>query len=275
MASDVKWIKIATDIFDDEKIAIIEAMPDADVMIVIWFKILALAGKVNTSGVLMINDRIAYTDEMLSTIFRRKLSQVRIALEVFESLDMIQIINGVVTIPNWNKHQQLDAIENRREYQKEYMRERREKQKQLALGKPCKPNSETNGKPNGKQGVSTLDNISYSNSSLSLDLSLDLKEKEYIYNIDELFDEFWKEYPRKVSKGQAETTFKKIKPSEELVKTMILKVRELVKTNWAKRDKDKIPHASTWLNAKGWLDEIETKDIQQTIKNRWEGFLDE
>ena len=99
----------------------------------------------------------------------------------------------------------------------------------------------TNGKPNGKQGVSTLDNISYSNSSLSLDLSLDLKEKEYIYNIDELFDEFWKEYPRKVSKGQAETTFKKIKPSEELVKTMILKVRELVKTNWAKRDKDKIP----------------------------------
>ena len=86
-----------------KKIAIIEAMPDADVMIVIWFKILALAGKVNTSGVLMINDRIAYTDEMLSTIFRRKLSQVRIALEVFESLDMIQIINGVVTIPNWNK----------------------------------------------------------------------------------------------------------------------------------------------------------------------------
>ena len=275
MATDVKWIKIATDIFDDEKIAIIEAMPDADVMIVIWFKILALAGKVNTSGVLMINDRIAYTDEMLATIFRRKISQVKMALEVFENLDMIEIVNGVVTIPNWNKHQQLDAIENRREYQKEYMRERRDKQKQLALGNACKPNSKTNSKPNGKQGVSTLDNISYSNSSLSLDLSLDLKEKEYIYNIDELFDEFWKEYPRKVSKGQAETTFKKIKPSEELVKTMILKVRELVKTNWAKRDKDKIPHASTWLNAKGWLDEIETKDIKQTIENRWGKFLND
>ena len=181
MATDVKWIKIATDIFDDEKIAIIEAMPDADVMIVIWFKILALAGKVNTSGVLMINDRIAYTDEMLATIFRRKLSQVKMALEVFENLDMIEIVNGVVTIPNWNKHQQLDAIENRREYQKEYMRERRDKQKQLALGNPCKTNSKPNSKPNGKQGVSTLDNISYSNSSLSKSLE-DVKKQEVIIN---------------------------------------------------------------------------------------------
>lgn len=163
MASDVKWIKIATDIFDDEKIAIIEAMPDADVMIVLWFKILTLAGKVNTSGVLMINDRIPYTDEMLATIFRRKISQVKLALDVFQSLDMIEIINGVVTIPNWGKHQKLDAIENKKEYQKEYMRGYRDKQKQLALKEPCKTNCKTNGETN----VRHLDNTSNSNSTLS------------------------------------------------------------------------------------------------------------
>lgn len=270
MASDVKWIKIATDIFDDEKIAIIEAMPDADVVIVIWFKILTLAGKVNTSGVLMINDRIPYTDEMLATIFRRKLSQVKMALDVFQSLDMIEIINGVVTIPNWGKHQKLDAIENKREYQREYMKEYRDKQKQLALHERCKTNSKTNGKTN----VRHLDNISYSNStSLSLDLDLDFKEETY--NIEELFNDFWENYPRKVSKGQAETTFKKINPNKELVDIMILKVQQLTKTNWAKRDKDKIPHASTWLNAKGWLDEIETKDDTQKIKDRWGKFLND
>jgi predicted phage replisome organizer len=259
MADDVKWIKIATDIFDDEKITIIDAMPDADVMIVIWFKILALAGKINTRGVLIINEKIPYTDEMLANKFRRKLSQIKMALDIFSSLGMIEIINGVVTIPNWNKHQKLDLIENRREYQKEYMRERREKQKQLALGQPCKPNSETNSKPN----VSVLDNMSsLSTSSPSL-LSLDLNLKEE--TIEELFDDFWENYPRKVSKGQAETTFKKLKPNRELVDTMILKLHALVKNNWAKRDKDKIPHASTWLNAKGWLDEIEQSSQEKKM----------
>ncbi len=47
----VKWIKIVTDIFDDEKILLIESLPDADSIIVIWFKLLCLAGKQNNSGV--------------------------------------------------------------------------------------------------------------------------------------------------------------------------------------------------------------------------------
>ena len=63
MASEVKWIKIVTDIFDDEKIMLIESMPDADTIIVIWFKLLCLAGKTNTLGVLLMNDRIPFNDE--------------------------------------------------------------------------------------------------------------------------------------------------------------------------------------------------------------------
>ena len=70
--SDVKWIKITTDIFNDEKMLLIETLPEADSMIVIWFKLLCLAGKENNSGVFLMNDKIAYTDKMLATIFRRK-----------------------------------------------------------------------------------------------------------------------------------------------------------------------------------------------------------
>lgn len=53
--ADVKWIKITTDIFDDEKILLIESLPDSDSIIVIWFKLLCLAGKMNNSGVLCRN----------------------------------------------------------------------------------------------------------------------------------------------------------------------------------------------------------------------------
>ena len=68
MSNPVKWIKITTDIFDDEKILMIEAMPSADSIIVIWFKLLTFAGKQNNDGVFLMSERIAYTDEMLDNL---------------------------------------------------------------------------------------------------------------------------------------------------------------------------------------------------------------
>lgn len=132
--ADVKWIKICTDIFDDEKIVLIESMPEADSIIVIWFKLLCMAGKQNNSGVFMLNDKIAYTDEMLATVFRRPLNTVRLALKTFEAYGMIEIVDNVVTIPNWEKHQSLDALEKAREKNRKKVAAYREKQKLLAAG---------------------------------------------------------------------------------------------------------------------------------------------
>ena len=131
--ADVRWIKITTDIFDDEKILLIESMPSADSVIVIWFKLLTLAGKQNNDGVFLLSSKIAYTDEMLATIFRRDVNTVRMALSVFEQFGMVEIVDNVITIPNWNKHQSLDAYEKKKAYDRKYRMEQREKQKQLAL----------------------------------------------------------------------------------------------------------------------------------------------
>lgn len=130
--ADVKWIKITTDIFDDEKILLIEALPDADSIIVIWFKLLCLAGKMNNSGVFLINDKIAYTDKMLAAVFRRKESTVKLALDTFEQFGMIEVVNDVITIPNWDKHQTLDAYEKKKERDRLYQAERRTKQRLIA-----------------------------------------------------------------------------------------------------------------------------------------------
>ena len=132
--AEVKWIKICTDIFDDEKMILIESMPEADAVIVIWFKLLCLAGKQNNSGVFMLNDKIAYTDEMLATIFRRPLNTVRLALTTFESFGMIEIVDNVVTIPNWEKHQSLDKMEEAKEKNRQRVAAYRQRQKQLAAG---------------------------------------------------------------------------------------------------------------------------------------------
>lgn len=128
--AEVKWIKIATDIFDDEKILLIESMPDADALIVIWLKLLVLAGKANKDGVLLMG-AIPYTEEMLASVFRRPLNTVRLALTTFEKFGMVEIINDVITIPNWEKHQNLDGLEKIREQTRQRVARHRAKQKLL------------------------------------------------------------------------------------------------------------------------------------------------
>ena len=129
----VKWIKITTDIFDDEKILLIESMPDAYAIITVWFKLLCLAGKQNNSGVFMLG-QIAYTDKMLATIFRMRESTVQLALQTFEQFGMVKIIDGVITIPNWEKHQSLDKMEQAKEQTRLRVARHREKQRFLAGG---------------------------------------------------------------------------------------------------------------------------------------------
>ena len=131
--ADVKWIKITTDIFDDEKILLIESLPDSYAIITVWFKLLCLAGKQNNSGVFMMG-RIAYTEKMLATIFRMKESTVTMALQTFEQFGMVEIVDGVITIPNWEKHQNLDKLEQAREQTRQRVARHRDKQKQLASG---------------------------------------------------------------------------------------------------------------------------------------------
>ena len=132
--ADVKWIKIVTDVFDDEKTLLIESLPEADSIIVIWFKLLCLAGKQNNSGVFLMNDKIPYTEKMLATIFRRKESTVQLALRTFEDFGMIEIVDGVITIPNWEKHQSLDQLEMAKKQTRQRVARHRAKQKLLASG---------------------------------------------------------------------------------------------------------------------------------------------
>lgn len=70
------------------------------------------------------------------------------------------------------------------------------------------------------------------------------------------FDLFWRAYPRKKSKGDAEKAWAKIHPDEQLTEH-ILRAVEQAKTSadWRKDGGQFIPHPATWLNRRGWEDE--------------------
>ena len=129
--ADITWIKLRIDMFDDEKIKLIQALPDGDTIIVIWIRILALAGKCNANGYLCIEDEFPYSDEMLATIFNKSLPQVRLALETFSRFGMIEKTQKGIYISNFKKQQNADGMERIREQNRLRKQRQRERQNQI------------------------------------------------------------------------------------------------------------------------------------------------
>ena len=191
--ADVKWIKITTDIFDDEKILLIESLPDAYAVITVWFKLLCRAGKQNNSGVFLMG-QIAYTDKMLATIFRMKEATVTMALKTFEQFGMIEIIDGVITIPNWNKHQSLDAYEKKKERDRLYQAERRAVQKAL-VAKSSDTSSDCQQIESSYVAVSEEDKEEEIEIDKDIDIEIEKEKKVDCQQIVDLYHSICKSYP--------------------------------------------------------------------------------
>lgn len=129
--ADVKWIKIAVDMFDNRKIKQIGSMPEGDSLLLMWVQLLCLAGNVNDGGFIYLTKEIPYTDEMLATQFNKPISTVRLALKTFEQFGMIEIINNMIFLSSWEKYQSTDRLATIREKDRERKRRKREAEKIL------------------------------------------------------------------------------------------------------------------------------------------------
>ena len=255
--ADVKWIKIAVDIFNDEKILLIEQMPDGYAIITVWFKLLCLAGKQNNSGVFMINDKIPYTEEMFASIFRMQLNTVRLALTTFENFGMVEIINKTLTIPKWGKHQSLDKIEKYKEYMRGYMREYRQKQIAITSGESNLVN--INSKINCNINVNSTEQEL--KQEQEQELNKETKTKAKRAGIHPMFDAFWQAYPKRIAKAKAEEAFSKLNPDEELMKVMLAALKAWSETDqWTKESGQFVPNPTTWINQRRWEDELPQQD---------------
>lgn len=130
--ADIKWIKLTVGMFNHRKIEQIEAMPDGDGVIVIWIKLLCLAGSVNDNGQIYFTQEVPYTDEMLATHFHRPIQLVKMALTVFERFGMISIINDIIHVTNWEKYQSVERMQQIREYNRLAQQKSRERRKLYA-----------------------------------------------------------------------------------------------------------------------------------------------
>ncbi|QDH59467.1 replication protein [Pandoraea pnomenusa] len=76
-------------------------------------------------------------------------------------------------------------------------------------------------------------------------------------SLRERFEIFWAGYPKRKSKKTAEKAFAKLNPDEQLFTDLMAGLgRAKTSVQWA--NPQYIPHAASWLNAGGWMDEIQS-----------------
>lgn len=130
--AEVKWIKVSTDMFNsNRKIKQIELMPEGDSILVIWLKLLLLAGNINDGGAIYLTPEIPYTDEMLANELGRPLTTVRMALSVFVRFGMIEIIDDILHLSSWEKYQNTEKLAEMREYNRLAKQKERAKKRLL------------------------------------------------------------------------------------------------------------------------------------------------
>lgn len=99
----------------------------------------------------------------------------------------------------------------------------------------------------------------------------------------EAFEAFWRNYPKKKSRGDAERSWAKIKPDQKMRVQIMAKLNALKKSaGWIKDGGEFIPYPASWLNAKGWEDEVGVEsgdsgqpccapECQSTSNSWWNG----
>lgn len=251
--ADVTWFKVLTDIFSDDKIKIIQSMPEGDALLVMWFKVLSQAGKTNDGGYIYLRKNIPYTPAMLATLFNKSQMIVELALKLFAEFEMIDIDdNGYLFVTNWERHQSVDALEKIKEQTKIRVQNHREKKKQELL--------ESNV-------TVTLLKRSSNATELELDLELEIeleRNKEPFVECDAEFERWYSIYPKEGSvRKKAYDSWKVLWRDKKIDMDKLINGTHSY-IDYQKHNKYKVCGAQVFLNQQRWNDHW---TITETVTN--------
>jgi len=107
-----KVVKLKVNMYEDTKFKIIDMKPERDLIHYVWIRLVTLAGKVNLAGDLFMSRNLKYTIETLAIEFNRDSKQIKLALDVFMELEMVELSeDNVYRVINFAKHQNIKVKE--------------------------------------------------------------------------------------------------------------------------------------------------------------------
>lgn len=129
---EVQWIKIYIDMFDKRKIKKLRRLPAGNELLLIWIMLLAIAGKCNAGGMIYITESVPFTEEDLADELGFEVNTIRLAIDAFEKLDMIETNKGgFINVLGWEEYQNIDKLAEIREKNRISQQKSRAKKKLL------------------------------------------------------------------------------------------------------------------------------------------------
>lgn len=161
MANEVFWIRVLCNEFDDPRWAAIDQMPEGDCIGLSYIKMMMLAGRSNADGMLLLHDKMPYDLLTLAAVLRRPAPIVQLVLTTLEKFQFIELIDGIISIIDWQKTQattELNKIAERRAKDAERKRRKRDAQRQLLIAKEsAAPSADTSADSLRMSGTIELD----------------------------------------------------------------------------------------------------------------------
>lgn len=177
----LKWIKLTTDMFDNPKIKYIRSLPDGDRILLVWVAILTMAGRCNSSGMLILADTIPYTPKMIADEYGFDHAVVEYAVNVFLKLNMLADQDGSLEIPGWSEYQSADKMANMQEQHR--IRQQRYRERQKLLSQKSDSDNENDVTVTSPRRNSSI-SYSYSNSISNSNSISDSNNNNIISNTD-------------------------------------------------------------------------------------------
>lgn len=185
--SDVKWIKITTDMFDNRKIRHLRKLPEGNSIVLIWVMLLAMAGKCNDHGKIYLTENIPYTPKMLADELDFEENTVQLALQALEQLDMIVLDDGYFSITGWEEHQNIEGMDRIREQNRIRKQRQREKERLIAESR----------------GMSRDSHATEEDKEEDKDKNKESKEKVTCEQVVDLYRSICVSYPKVISLSEA------------------------------------------------------------------------
>lgn len=125
-----EWVKLSTNIFDNQKIKFVRAQENGDTMTLFWVWLISRAGAINDQGCVYFTPSKPYTPKTLAVMTGFAENVIAEALELFQELDMLSVDEeGYINITGWEDHQNIEGLEKIREQTKARVKKHREKEK--------------------------------------------------------------------------------------------------------------------------------------------------
>ena len=263
------WLKFKEDFFDSKSIKKLRKMAGGDTYVIIYLKMQLKALK--TDGMLEFTGvEQDFADELALDIDESP-DDVRVVLTFLLTYGMCECSDNVhYFLPYVIENTGSETASTQR------VREYRERQKALHCNA-----DETQVKRigNAEKEIEIEKELEIERRYREKNNTLTLKGSSVCaqgtVEVESFFDTFWREYPKKKSKGTAQKAFAKAL-NRTTFDTIMTALRALkVTQDWTKNGGQYVPYPATWLNADGWNDEVGSVDGFDNLRGLYEMFKED